>query len=43
VAEDRLPPGWGGSQAYGVEAGGKQLTLVPFADAQEFRVWLARQ
>ena len=31
-----------GAQAYRLEAGGKQLTLVPFADAREYRVWLAR-
>ena len=35
--------GWDGAQAYRLEAGGKQLTLVPFADAHEYRVWLARR
>ena len=35
--------GWDGAQAYRLEAGGTQLTLVPFADAREYRVWLARR
>lgn len=43
AAADKLPHGSGGTQAYTVDAAGQQITLVPFADAQEFRVWLQRQ
>lgn len=42
-AAGSLPAGWGGTQAYALNAGGRQLTLVPFADAAEFRVWLRKQ
>ncbi len=43
AAADKLPGGFGGTQAYTVDAAGQQLTLVPFSDAHEFRVWLQRQ
>ena len=36
------PAGWSGGQVYEVENGGK-LTLVPFADAIQMRVWLPRR
>ncbi|MFN7993592.1 MAG: glycoside hydrolase family 127 protein [Bryobacteraceae bacterium] len=42
-AANSLPAGWGGTQAYRLNAGGQQLTLVPFADAAEFRVWLPKK
>jgi DUF1680 family protein len=35
--------GAGDAQEYRLEASGEQLTLVPFADAREYRVWLRRQ
>jgi hypothetical protein len=38
-----LPPSWEGAQAYSLEASGKELTLVPFADGREYWVWLRRQ
>jgi DUF1680 family protein len=40
---ENLPSSWGGDQAYSLETGGKELTLVPFADARKYRVWLSRQ
>lgn len=36
-------PAWDGGSAYRLDAGGRQWTLVPFADAREYRVWLPRQ
>lgn len=45
-AASRLPRGWRGAQAYsfdGVVAGKpRELTLVPFADARTYRVWLLK-
>jgi len=40
AAVDRLPEDWSGTQAYTIAEGGARLTLVPFADAREYRVWL---
>jgi len=46
AAPERLPKTWGGTQAYSIEgfSQGKPqtLVLVPFADAQNYRVWLRK-
>jgi hypothetical protein len=45
-ADSKLPPHWGGTQAYGFdgEVAGKprELILVPFSDARTYRVWLLK-
>ena len=45
-ASAKLPRNWAGTQAYGVDglvAGKPQkLTLVPFADARTYRVWMLK-
>lgn len=40
-ASDRLPVTWPGKQAYVLDGNdGRTLMLVPFADAQSYRVWM---
>jgi DUF1680 family protein len=42
-AANKLPVSWIGKQAYEVPgAGGRDLVLVPFADAKSYRIWLMK-
>jgi len=46
ITESALPPHWCGHQAYDVDGqvagNARPLTLVPFADAHTYRVWLLK-